>query len=62
MSSSNHLFHFVHSFINLLLTFHGWWIMVILVFLLVILQILNLLHHMVHVLPQMDLTSYHRVE
>ena len=53
-----HLFHLVHPFIDLFLTLHGWRIMVNLVLLLATLQVLKLFHHKVHVLPQLDLTSY----
>ena len=38
-------------FVDLLLTLHGWQIMVSLVFLLVTTQTLKLLHHKVYVLP-----------
>ena len=61
-SLSNHLLHFVHSFVDLLLTLNGWWIMIILVLLLITLQVLKLLHHTVHVLPYLDLISYHGVK
>ena len=47
---------------NLLLTLHGWRIMVSLVLLFVTLQVPKLFHHKVHVLPQLDLTSYHGVK
>ena len=60
--SSNHLLHFIHPFIDLLLTLYGWWIMISLVLLLITLQILKLSHHTVHVFPQLNLTTYHGVE
>ena len=47
-SSSNHLLHFVHSFVDLLLILHSWLIMISLVLLLITLQILKLLHHTIH--------------
>ena len=46
----------------LLLTLHGWGIMIGLVLFLATLQVLKLLHNKVHVFPQLDLTSYHGVE
>ena len=60
--SSNHFLHFIHPFVDLLLTFYGWWIMIRLVLLLITLRILKLLHHTIHVFPQLNLTSHHGVK
>ena len=47
----------VYPFVDLLLTFHGWGIMISLVLLLATLQVLKLLYDKVYVFPQLNLTN-----